>query len=173
MNAQKILLALCILSILFGCTKTVEVNTKKLNVSSSFPNGIIPDKYTCNGSNINPPLAISNIPSETKTLALIVDDPDAPMKTFVHWVMWNIPVANIEENSAPGEQGKNDFNKNKYSGPCPPSGTHRYFFKVHALDTELNLPPSTTKVDLEKAMNGHILAEGALTGKYSKKTTVS
>ena len=132
-------------------------------------NGIIPKKYTCQGNNINPPLMISNIPDGTIFLALIVDDPDAPMKTWDHWVMWNIkPVAEIPENSAFGEQGKNSWGNNNYGGPCPPSGTHRYFFKLYALDYELDLGKNTTKSDLEVAMENHILETAELIGLYEK-----
>ena len=130
----------------------------------------IPSKYTCDGEDMNPSLEIKNMPEGTKTLALIVDDPDAPMGTWVHWVVWNIPPeGRIEEKSVPGEQGINDFNKPDYGGPCPPSGTHRYFFKVYALDTKLNLDKNSKKEDVEKAMQGHVLAKGEIIGLYSRK----
>jgi len=133
-------------------------------------NGFIPSKYTCDGEDVNPPLRIEGIPEGTKTLALIVDDPDAPMGTWDHWIVWNIPpVEEIKEDSVPGVEGLNDFNKHSYGGPCPPSGTHRYFFKVYALDTELDLSPNARKEDLEKAMEGHILAKGELVGLYSRR----
>jgi len=147
------------------------VADKTLTVkSSSFEsNGPIPAKYTCAGANINPELTITDIPDGTKSLALILDDPDAPKGTFVHWVMWNIPVRDkINEDSAPGAEGKNGRNENKYMGPCPPSGTHHYHFKVYALDTKFNLPVSTDKESLLKAMKGHILASGVLIGTYQK-----
>ncbi|AFZ45601.1 phospholipid-binding protein, PBP family [Halothece sp. PCC 7418] len=132
-------------------------------------NGIIPQKYTCQGNNINPPLMIRNIPNGTVSLALIIDDPDAPMKTWDHWVMWNIkPVAEIPENSALGEQGKNSWGNNHYGGPCPPNGTHRYFFKLYALDCDLNLSRKATKLDLEAAMENHILESVNLIGLYQK-----
>jgi len=132
-------------------------------------NGNIPSKYTCQGENINPELVIENIPEETKTLALIVDDPDAPTRTWVHWVVWNIrPTGKIEEDSVPGEQGINDFRKRDYGGPCPPSGTHRYFFKIYALDTELSLAENANKEQLEKAMQGHIIEKAELIGLYKK-----
>jgi Raf kinase inhibitor-like YbhB/YbcL family protein len=102
-------------------------------------------------------------------LVLIVDDPDAPMGTWVHWVVYDIAVASrIVEHAVPGTQGKNDFGKKDYGGPCPPTGTHRYFFKVYALDVLLNLKPGSAKADVEKAMRGHILANGQLIGKYSR-----
>jgi Raf kinase inhibitor-like YbhB/YbcL family protein len=147
------------------------VETKTMRVkSSAFANMThIPDKYTCVGEDINPPLTITDIPEYTRSLALIIDDPDAPHGTFDHWVMWNIPVnEKIEENSAPGMQGKNGRDKNAYMGPCPPSGTHHYHFRIFALDAELDLPTETTKQDLLKAMEGHILSNAELIGLYEK-----
>ena len=144
---------------------------KALKVSSSaFEEGKpIPLKYSCKGDDINPPLDIENIPEEAHSLVLIVDDPDAPGKTWVHWIVWNIPIMHhIKENSVPGTEGINDFKRNEWGGPCPPSGTHRYYFKVYALDTQLNLPLGTTKKQLEKAMDEHILAFGSLMGTVSK-----
>lgn len=132
--------------------------------------GMIPSQYTCDGANVNPPLDIQGIPEQAKSLALIVDDPDAPSGTWVHWVVWNIPVTEfIEENTVPGKEGLNDFKKHHYGGPCPPSGTHRYFFKVYALDALLDLPDNTKKAGLEKAMEGHIVASGELMGVYKRK----
>jgi Raf kinase inhibitor-like YbhB/YbcL family protein len=147
--------------------------------SKAFKEGeMIPSKYTCDGVNISPPLEWSNLPSQTKTLAIIADDPDAPKKTFVHWVIFNIPgnLENIPEEMAPiptlpnnAKQGKNDFNKIGYKGPCPPNGTHRYYFKIYALDSELELEPGISKNDLLDAMQGHTLDEGQLMGKYEKR----
>lgn len=131
--------------------------------------GMIPSPYTCDGANVNPPLDIKGIPEQAKCLALIVDDPDAPVGTWVHWVVWNIPVTEfIEENTVPGTEGLNSFKKHSYGGPCPPSGTHRYFFKVYALDAMLDLPDNTQKAGLEKAMQGHMLASGELMGRYKR-----
>lgn len=136
-------------------------------------NGYIPHEYTCDGKDINPPLTIDAIPRSAKSLSLIVDDPDAPGRTWVHWVLWNIDPTTtmIRENEVPAGaiQGRNDFKKTNYGGPCPPSGTHRYFFKVYALDIMLSLPSTSTKADLERAMTGHILAEGHLVGVYRRK----
>jgi len=133
-------------------------------------NNLIPSKYTCDGDDVNPPLIIEGIPEGTKSLVLIVDDPDAPMGTWDHWIVWNIsPTSKIEENSVPGVEGLNDFRKHSYGGPCPPSGTHRYFFKVYALDTKLDLNSNSRKKNVEKAMKGHILAEGVLVGLYSRR----
>ncbi|MFO8065139.1 MAG: YbhB/YbcL family Raf kinase inhibitor-like protein [Spirochaetota bacterium] len=131
--------------------------------------GRIPAKYTCNGKNISPPLRVEDIPNGTQSMALIVDDPDAPGKTFQHWLMWDIePTEELSEDSAPGTQGTNDFGKAQYGGPCPPSGTHRYFFRVYALRTTLGLPRGSSRSDLDKAMKGQILAEAELIGLYSQ-----
>jgi Raf kinase inhibitor-like YbhB/YbcL family protein len=132
-------------------------------------NQLIPVKYTCDGDNVSPPLTIEDAPAETQSLVLIVDDPDAPMGTWDHWVVWNIPpIDRIEENSVPGVEGKNSARKRSYSGPCPPWGTHRYFFKVYALDAKLDLKPDSNKKDVETAMQGHILAKGELVGRYHR-----
>lgn len=132
-------------------------------------NESIPKKYTCQGEDINPPLTLSDIPQGTVSLTLIHDDPDAPMGTWDHWLIWNIkPVAEIKENSVPGTQGKNSWGKSCYGGPCPPSGTHRYFFKLYALDCELALSEGATKSELEAAMANHILAQAELMGLYCK-----
>ena len=130
----------------------------------------IPKKYTCDGEDINPPLKIEEVPKEAKSLVLIVDDPDAPMGTFTHWLLWNIDpkISEIEENSKPGIEGINDFGKNSYGGPCPPSGTHHYHFKIYALDTLLDLPSSSKKSALEKTIEGHILDFSELIGLYQK-----
>lgn len=140
--------------------------------SSAFQHaGSIPSKFTCDGDNKNPPLQIAEIPSGAKSLALVVDDPDAPSGLFTHWVVWNISAQTnaITEGSAPkGVQGTNDFGKSGYGGPCPPSGTHRYSFKVFALDRELDLPSGSKRSQLDAAMKGHILAQGELMGRYAK-----
>jgi len=145
---------------------------KSLSVtSSSFGSSqSIPKKYTCDGEDVNPPLSVVGVPEEAKGLVLVVDDPDAPMGTWVHWVVWNIPPTDsIEENTVPGVEGLNDFGKHSYGGPCPPSGTHRYFFKFYALDTNLSLPSNSRKKDVENAMKGHVLAKGELVGLYSRR----
>ena len=131
--------------------------------------GYIPKEFTCQGADVNPTLIFEGIPQGTKSLALIVDDPDAPMGTWVHWVAFDISViAEIDKDSIPGKQGINDFRKRDYGGPCPPSGTHRYFFKMYALDKELNLKEGISKKELEKAMQGHILDKAELIGLYKK-----
>ena len=135
--------------------------------------GDIPAKFTCNGTNVSPELQISSVPNEAKSLVLIVDDPDAPRGLFTHWIVWNIDpkTTRMAENSAPtaGVQGINDFGKRNYGGPCPPSGTHRYFSKIFALDTKLELKPGARRAELDAAMRGHILAQGELMGRYSHK----
>lgn len=138
--------------------------------SKAFANGeYIPAKYTCDGININPPLDIEGVPAEAKSLVFIVDDPDAAMGTWVHWVVWNIPLStHIAENHIPGEEGMNDFRKQHYGGPCPPGGTHRYFFKVYALNTTLQLSATTNKSQLENAMRAHVVGYGELVGLYTR-----
>lgn len=136
-------------------------------------NGSIPGKYTCDGMDVNPPLKIDNVPSEAKSLALIVDDPDAPRGIWVHWVVWNIDpkTEEIREDTVPKDsvQGINDFEKRDYGGPCPPSGTHRYFFKLYALDSLLNFSSDAGKAGLEKAMKGHIIAQAQIVGLYKRR----
>lgn len=143
-----------------------------LITSTAFtPNGMIPQKYTCEGEQDSPPLQVANMPKETKSLALILHDPDAPLRGgFTHWVMWNIDVKGaIPENFKGAEQGANGIHKKGYIGMCPPSGIHHYHFMIYALDTKLDLPATTDKKKLEEAMNGHILAQGDLVGLYEKK----
>lgn len=150
--------------------KSAEPTSLNISSTAFAAGGMIPSKYTCDGANVNPPLDIAGIPDNAKCLVLIVDDPDAPAGIWVHWVVWNIPVANqIKENEAPGTEGMNDFRRRNYGGPCPPSGTHRYFFKIYALDATLNLPDNTTKSQLLNAMEGHIVASGELMGLYKRK----
>src|SRR3989338_5373902 len=138
--------------------------------SPVFPNNaMLPAKYTCQGEDISPPLAVTGIPKGTVTLALINDDPDAPGGTWDHWIVWNIPPAGgIAQNTVPGIQGKNSWGRSHYGGPCPPSGTHRYFFKLYALDGKLALKEGARKVDVLKAMEGHVLAQAQLIGLYKK-----
>lgn len=132
--------------------------------------GQIPPKYTCEGENVNPPLKISDLPANTKSLALIVEDPDAPRGVYDHWVVWNIPPSEgIAENSQPGVSGKNSFGNTGYGGPCPPSGSHRYFFKVFALDNDLDIQAGSDKKALQEAMKNHVIASGELMGHYQKR----
>lgn len=146
-----------------------------MNISSpAFAhNGSIPAMYTCDGTNVSPSLAVSGVPQGARSLVLISDDPDAPRGTWVHWLLWNLDptTREIPEGSVPTSaiEGTTSFRKTGYGGPCPPSGTHRYFFKLYALDTTLNLPPAAHKDQLEAAMAGHILAQAELIGLYSRK----
>jgi Raf kinase inhibitor-like YbhB/YbcL family protein len=146
--------------------------------STAFSEGeMIPQKYTCDGKDISPPLAWTGVPAETRSLALIADDPDAPVGTWTHWVAFNIPsdVTELPE-AAPADEtlpnggihGNNSWRRLGYGGPCPPGGTHRYFFGLYALDAELDLEAGTSKKDVEQAMKGHILAEAQLMGKYKR-----
>lgn len=146
--------------------------------SSAFPDGgMIPKQYTCDGQNVSPPLEWTGVPAQAKSLVLIVDDPDAPQGTFTHWVVFNLPATakGLPEGvgqgaiEGAGRQGRNDFKKSAYGGPCPPSGVHRYFFKLYALGADLELDESATKSQVETAMDGNILAEGALIGKYQRQ----
>jgi Raf kinase inhibitor-like YbhB/YbcL family protein len=133
-------------------------------------NDFIPAKFTCQGEDVSPILKIEDIPQGTRSLALIVDDPDAPMGTWVHWVVFDMPViSEIEEGMISGKQGINDFGRKDYGGPCPPSGTHRYFFKIYALDEMLGLKEGINKGALEKAMEKHILDKAELVGLYKKR----
>jgi len=139
--------------------------------SPSFRNNeMIPSKYTCDGANVNPPLLISGTPEDAKSLVLIVDDPDAPSKTWVHWIVWNIDpnTKEILENTIPegAVEGMTDFGKQGYGGPCPPSGIHHYHFKIYALDITISLDSSASVVDIKEAMQGHILDSAELIGLY-------
>jgi len=167
---KKIFFTLSCFMLLFLVAVVEGGLTMKISSPAFENNALIPIKFTCQGQDINPELLIEGVPSGAKSLALIMDDPDAPMGTWVHWVVYNIkPVSRIEENSIPGKQCINNFGRESYGGPCPPSGTHRYFFKIYSLDTELNLPKNATKGALEQAMRGHILDQTELVGLYKKK----
>ena len=132
-------------------------------------NSNMPSKFTCDGRDVSPELIIEGMPEGTKSLALIVDDPDAPMKTWVHWVVYDIaPAGKIAEGAIPGKQGANDFGRKDWGGPCPPSGTHRYYFKLYALDKALGLEDGIDKKALEKAMEGHMLGKAELVGLYKR-----
>ena len=139
--------------------------------------GMIPKKHTCDGEDISPALEWTSVADGTKSLALICDDPDAPGGTWVHWVIFNIPggerdlaenIPSQKELPDGSKQGTNDFRKIGYGGPCPPGGTHRYYFKIYSLDTELDLEAGVTKSQLLQAMKGHVLGEGQLMGKYKR-----
>ncbi|MDQ3047726.1 MAG: YbhB/YbcL family Raf kinase inhibitor-like protein [Bacteroidota bacterium] len=131
--------------------------------------GMIPAEYTCEGKNINPEIHINEIPPETKSLVLIMEDPDSKKGVIDHWIMWNIPVQNIiSKNSSAGNLGMNSSGQLNYKGPCPPEGTHRYFFKVYALDDMLDVKDGAKKETVEAAMNDKIVASGELVGVYKK-----
>jgi Raf kinase inhibitor-like YbhB/YbcL family protein len=178
---RKVWYLLIAFFLLFLWQGTETMGGKKMEIkvkSTAFEEGgKIPKQYTCDGSDVSPPLAWSAIPEGTKSIALICDDPDAPMGTWVHWVLFNLPpdVKELPENVPARKNlengaihGINDFRNLGYGGPCPPSGTHRYYFKVYALDMQINLKAGITKGKLLKAMKGHILAEGQLMGKYTR-----
>jgi Raf kinase inhibitor-like YbhB/YbcL family protein len=177
------------LFLLFACTfiafpvssEDKEMEGKKMDLkvtSTAFVQGaMIPSKYTCDGSDISPPLSWTKGSEGTKSYALISDDPDAPVGTWVHWVMYNLPagvtslkedIPKVKQLANGALQGKNDFGRFGYGGPCPPGGTHRYYFKIYALDTQLGAGPGLTKKQLLKEMEKHILAQGELVGKYSR-----
>ncbi|MEK6984319.1 MAG: YbhB/YbcL family Raf kinase inhibitor-like protein [Nanoarchaeota archaeon] len=168
--------------IIIGCNKqqqidkvenkeTIEEINMKLTSPAFVHNGAIPFEYTCDGADLSPPLVISDVPSNAKSLVLISDDPDAPVGTWDHWVVFNILTSTkqIAKGTEPkGTAGKNSWGRTGYGGPCPPSGTHRYFFMIHALDITLNLPEGSTKKQIETAMQGHILAKAELMGMYKR-----
>lgn len=184
----KNIFILCCLIVVIGCSPHSDVTDPavkgdeaviKLTSPVLKDGGAIPAKYTADGQDVSPALAWADVPKETKTLVLICDDPDAPGGTWVHWVVYNIPVTvsglpegvpnqAVLDNGA--QQGKSDFKRPGYGGPAPPSGTHRYFFKLYALDTALKLEPKTaTKDVLVNAMSGHIIGNGQLMGTYRSK----
>ena len=147
--------------------------------SSDFQNGgDIPQKFTCKGADVSPELSWTNPPTGTRSFTLIADDPDAPAGTWTHWVLFDLPaqtstlpegVAKVDEVPDGGHQGRNDFRKIGYGGPCPPPGKpHRYFFKLYALDKALNLKPGASKQEVEQAMQGHVLGQAELVGRFRR-----
>lgn len=181
---QKVVV--CVIAVLIMiCPLAVSAELKggkemKINVGSAAftEGGMIPRQYTCDGADISPPLSWSTLPEGTKSIAIIVDDPDAPAGTWVHWLLYNLPpdLKGLSENvpaqktlANGGMHGMTDFRRIGYGGPCPPSGTHRYFFKVYVLDSILGLFPGAIKKRLLSAMEGHILAEGELMGRYRRE----
>jgi Raf kinase inhibitor-like YbhB/YbcL family protein len=177
MEFKSVWIIFLLSSVLFPATARGGEKGKNAGLTISSPafenNGNIPSRFTCQGLDINPALVINNVPAGTVSLALVVDDPDAPVGTWVHWVMWNISAntREIGENSVPpgSVQGRNDWKRNSYGGPCPPSGTHRYFFRLYALNSELQINPNITAGDLRKAMKGRIIEETELVGLYKKR----
>jgi len=159
--------------ILLAVIASFAAEGAKMKITSSAfqEGGNIPSKFTCDGSDTSPPLQITGVPSEAKSLVLITDDPDAPSGLFTHWLVWNLPpqTNSIAEGSAPkGVHGTNDFGKPGYKGPCPPPGTHRYSFKIYALDRELDLRGGAKRSQLDAAMKGHVVAQGVLVGRYAR-----
>jgi Raf kinase inhibitor-like YbhB/YbcL family protein len=154
-----------------------EENAMKITSSAFQDHELIPPKYTCDGADVIPPLKVKEVPREAKSLALIMDDPDVPPavrpdRNWDHWIVWNVPpdVDQIEEGKPPkGVVGRNSWGKNGYGGPAPPDREHRYFFKLYALDRTLDLPSTAGKPELQKAMEGHVLAEAQLVGRYDRK----
>ena len=161
-----------VISLVVIASFAAEGARMEITSSAFHEGGNIPSKFTCDGSDTSPPLQITGIPSEAKSLVLIADDPDAPGGLFTHWLVWNIPpqTNSIAERSAPkGVHGTNDFGKPDYKGPCPPPGTHRYSFKVFALDRELDLRGGAKRGQLDAAMKGHVIAQGELVGRYARR----
>lgn len=163
--------------LLFGCAQNSAANVKEaidMKLTSVFKQGEpIPALYTCDGKDTSPPLKISDVPKDAKSLALIVDDPDAPAGTWVHWVVYDIPqeTREIPEGAKIGLEGMTDFGKLGYGGPCPPDGWHTYRFKLYALDKMLDLKEGETNAQLEKAMEGHVIAQAELDGEYIRIRT--
>ena len=181
MDLRSLAMTVCLISLPAAILALAAIGGNQMDLkltSASFSEGaMIPKQYTCDGKDISPPLAWSGVPPSAVTLALIADDPDAPTGVWVHWVLFNIPLStqNLPENvparkALPdgAKQGTNDFGRIGYGGPCPPGGTHRYFFKLYALDAELKLDAGASKAQLLKAMEGHILAQGQLMGRFKR-----
>ena len=181
---MKRIMSVLLLTFAVGAAASAQETTggKQMAISVTSPaftqGAVIPTKYTCDGEDVSPPLAWSGVPESAKSIAVIMDDPDAPRGTWTHWVLWNLPAETRElpehlstekELKTGARQGTNDFKRPGYSGPCPPPGTHRYLAKVYALDRRLDLAPGATKAELVKAMEGHVLATGELMGRYSRK----
>ena len=176
MTGVKIMLILLLFSaIIFGQQPKHKEVAMKITSSAFSDGALIPIKYTCDGDDISPPLVWSDIPENTASFVLINDDPDAPVGTWDHWILFNLEgkttelAENVDLSKLAGVQlGRNSWRRNDYGGPCPPYGTHRYFFKLYALDRKLDLPAGSSKQDIEKAMAGHILAEAELLGRYKR-----
>jgi Raf kinase inhibitor-like YbhB/YbcL family protein len=192
---RRALIGLLVAPLLVSCGRSTPTDAvlpddpEKLTIHLQSPafadGGMIPQLYTCDGKDVSPPLTWSDVPAAARSLALICEDPDAPRGTWTHWLLFNLPADRTElgEGIPPEErvpmtpggakedaarQGRNDFGKLGYGGPCPPRGTHRYLFLLYALDTRLNLKPGIGRAELLQAIKGHILAEGRLMGRYSR-----
>mgnify|MGYP003725212303 FL=1 len=169
------LILLLFSAIIFGQQPKHKEVAMKITSSAFSDGALIPIKYTCDGDDISPPLVWSDIPENTASFVLINDDPDAPVGTWDHWILFNLEgkttelAENVDLSKLAGVQlGRNSWRRNDYGGPCPPYGTHRYFFKLYALDRKLDLPAGSSKQDIKKAMAGHILAEAELLGRYKR-----
>lgn len=171
----NVLLLAPLLAFPLSLAATDETNapTMKISTQAFSERRPIPERFTADGKNVNPPLAISGVPKEAKSLVLIVDDPDAPMGTWNHWLVWNIKpdTTAIAEDSVPRGSvvGNNDAGTGRYVGPSPPSGTHRYYFRLYALDTKLDLPAGSTRTELDDALHAHILSRAELLGRYGRE----
>jgi hypothetical protein len=178
MISMKSVIAIFLLIVSGSWAQRQGVSTMKLISTAFQPGGDIPTKYTCSGVDVSPALSWTDPPADTKSFALIADDPDAPAGTWVHWVVHDLPpsarqlpedVSKTDSVSGGGVQGQNDFRKIGYGGPCPPPGNpHRYYFKLYALDSKLNLKPGATKKAVEQAMQGHVLAQAELMGRFRR-----
>jgi Raf kinase inhibitor-like YbhB/YbcL family protein len=173
-HSVRVLLVLAVgVAAATGGTEEVAMDTEFVVTSPAFEEGeTIPARFTADGPDLSPELALENPPAGAISFALIMDDPDAPVGTWVHWVVWNLPgdTRTVPEGSLPlaAVEGRNSWGRTSYGGPAPPSGTHRYFFKVYALDSTPDLPPSTDAAGLETAVQNHVLAEASLMGTYSR-----
>jgi Raf kinase inhibitor-like YbhB/YbcL family protein len=161
---------LFIVLFLMVCSNGQGAENMKITSPDISPGDYIPSKFTCQSRNVSPRLEFVDVPDKTKSLALVVHDPDAPLKDWVHWVVFNIPPDKFEvdEGIAPGVEGVNDSGKVRWDGPCPPSGTHHYVFEAYALDVKLDLKEGATRAELDKAMEGHVLNKAELVALYEK-----
>ena len=179
MNALQPIVYTLFVTLFFGATAATVTNAQvapqdlfQLTSTEFAPGGPIPKRFTCDDENASPTLQIAGVPVAAKSLVLIMDDPDAPRGTFTHWLLWNMSpdLKEIVGGATPRNAvvGRNDFGKINYSGPCPPSGEHRYYFRIFALDTNLNLPAGASRKALEKALQGHVLGQTTLMGRYAR-----
>jgi len=170
---SRLIIGVVLLPLVLMAEEEPPANQMKISTKAFSPTRPIPERFTADGMDVNPPLAIGGVPRQAKSLVLIVDDPDAPMGTWNHWLVWNIKpgTTSIEEDSVPrgAVVGANDAGSAKYVGPSPPRGTHRYFFRLYALDILLDLPGGSDRRSLDDAMNGHVIARAELLGRYARE----
>ncbi len=163
---MRLIALVFVIILLYSCASNPGMRL----TSTAFQDGKpIPAAFTCDGADQIPPLQIADVPANARSLALVMDDPDAPMGTWDHWVVWNIQPATTIIDAQLGVAGKNSWGRTDYGGPCPPSGTHRYYFKLYALDALLDLPAGSNKASLLQAMHGHVIAEATLRGTYQRR----